>query len=683
MNKLFVFILAVVLLSVSVNATDWTINLTHFFPFNESSGHPCDYINSVCADDEDITTYRAGGYSEDGYCIELEKDNTDFVKLSGSIVDNKQDYTWIIKIKPKSLTTYDTIINGRRDGDSDDSQRILYYGLTDMNFITEGPDTQASGTSATEPSLNVWSTLIFTYNGSFATWYNNKTVMVNSPATGNSNMGGPFWIGTRRGSDRFVDMYIDDFCVYDRAFTYEEVVEFYDTNASCNSVGAGDPALNFTITAVDYYTQEAIDVFNATVDGIFYNTSTGTITTHILDNHSTLIDLDVDSYSYFKEDYHDYNVSVNLEANLYPRNAINIQVRDEESNNLILHNVSIVFKANDSEITYYTINGTFFDSDFEALQYDILFTVENYTSYSSRQYSLTMGNKTAQELTAYLNINTSETTFTVTDSYTSELLDSVLCSMYRMINESWVPVESKYTNIVGSVTFNYKPLKRYRFYFTRGGYEDYIFYLDPILLDSYDISITPLYSFNGSQDYDKIALVYSPYVFYENQDNNFTFLIQSPYGELNSYGYDITYPSGTQSNSGSNSIGEQLYSNFTITGANFNDTVRVHYYYSTTLAGLREFTYYYPIIVSEAIGNNTMIKNKYRTYGLGLFERLFLSTFFVLLFVGVATLIGQPIAGFGLGMFIFGFMVHIGFIPLWSILISIAIGIIIIGSQPS
>ena len=85
-----------------------------------------------------------------------------------------------------------------------------------------------------------------------------------------------------------------------------------------------------------------------------------------------------------------------------------------------------------------------------------------------------------------------------------------------------------------------------------------------------------------------------------------------------------------------------------------------------------------PIEVSTA-GNYTFIQNQDNTYGLGIFERILLATIIVLFVVGIATLVGQPIPGFILGLFIMGYMAYIGFIELWLILPSMFIGVIFMG----
>ena len=179
-------------------------------------------------------------------------------------------------------------------------------------------------------------------------------------------------------------------------------------------------------------------------------------------------------------------------------------------------------------------------------------------------------------------------------------------------------------------------------------------------------------------DYQSIVLTYGPKHFYEGK-NNFTFLIYNPNADLVTYGFNLTFPGGTAGNSGTTDIGESLYSNFTIGPSLAFDKVELNYYYETNISGIRSFTYYYPI---TGITNNTMMRNKTETYGLGLIERILISVLLIILIAGVGTLIGQPIAGFGLGLFMYGYFVYIGFLPLWSILLTMLLGLIIIGSRP-
>lgn len=475
-------------------------------------------------------------------------------------------------------------------------------------------------------------------------------------------------------------------------FTTIDSSEYISSICFWNYTATGErncPALaitetgNFSITAVNSFNVNSINNFSVFFDGILYNTSIGTVTTG-LSNSTLLKNITVSSIGYFNKTYLNYNVSSNLIASLDPFNSISITIRNEQTNNLIYDNTSIRFQNNQSETIYYTNTSSLFVSDFDSGEYQITFNVLNASlNYNQKSYTITVSNSSTSVLNAYLTQNSSTTVFTVSDKATAGLLDDVLATSYKMINNTWVVVESGLTDITGSISFQYLPFTRYKYFLAKSGYFDYIFYLNPVTSPTYTIDMDRVSQINESQDYDRISLVYAPTLYYDGRDNNFTFLIQSPYGDLLSYGYDLTFPGGTASNSGTNSIGAQLYNNFTITGANIYDTVKVSYYYDSGFAGRRDFTYYYPISLIESTGNNnTMIQNKDKTYGLGLFERLFFAVFIVCLVIGIATLIGQPIAGMGMGMMIYGYFVYVGLIPLWSILISVTLGLLIIGSRP-
>ena len=110
------------------------------------------------------------------------------------------------------------------------------------------------------------------------------------------------------------------------------------------------------------------------------------------------------------------------------------------------------------------------------------------------------------------------------------------------------------------------------------------------------------------------------------------------------------------------------------------DRVKLTYFYDTSLSGLREFVAYYPVVMD--LSNYTMMQNRVSTYGLGIMERSLITVCIVLLIVGIATLAGQAMGGLAFGLFIMGFLAYIEFIPLWSVLISITLGVIYLGSRP-
>lgn len=370
----------------------------------------------------------------------------------------------------------------------------------------------------------------------------------------------------------------------------------------------------------------------------------------------------------------------NINLTYDPSFGIQITIRDEQTGQLITENTSILYIGDDFQDTKYTNTGYFTRTDLEPGQYELTFSVVNESlNYGSRRYVINIVEREPTTLTAYLNMNTTEVTFSVLDKDTSEQLENVLTTMYRYINDSYQVVESHFTDLTGRVKFNYEEDTRYRFYFAKSSYEDYIFYLDPVLFSEYEVKMTRDYSFNQSQDYDNIALIYDPKLFYDERLNNFTFLIQSPGGELTSYGYVLTFPGGTSSSTGSDALGSQLFTEFNITGSAVGDTLEVNYFYNTNASGLRNFTAYYPIVLSSY--NNTMISNRDKTYGMGIFERILIMVIGTLMIVGIATLIGRPMPGMALGLIWMGILIYIWPDLIWSGLISLTLGLIILGSQ--
>jgi chromate transport protein ChrA len=95
---------------------------------------------------------------------------------------------------------------------------------------------------------------------------------------------------------------------------------------------------------------------------------------------------------------------------------------------------------------------------------------------------------------------------------------------------------------------------------------------------------------------------------------------------------------------------------------------------------LKQFTAYYPIVIP--VSNYTIMSaNKDNTYGLGIFERVFVMTIIMIFVVGIAALVGQAVAGMALCLFVMVFLAYIGFIPWALIIISGLAGMILIGSE--
>ena len=276
----------------------------------------------------------------------------------------------------------------------------------------------------------------------------------------------------------------------------------------------------------------------------------------------------------------------NITMSLYSNNSIMMYIRNEATGNLITDNITITITFNSSEDQYWTANGTYFIDDLLDGNYSIKFSGGNYTT---KTYTVTVADRSTQILNAYLSASYQQAIFTLVDSLTINTIESVSFQMARIINSSWAVVESKTSDITGRVQVNYLPDVRYRFTCSKTGYETKIFYLDPIIFSTYTIQLSPTITQDENRDYAGISVSFSPNIFYNNQSTNFTFSINAPEGDLESYNISVSYPGGNISQSGTNAIGEVFTFNFTITGATFWDKVNVSYYYDSTTGGTRRF----------------------------------------------------------------------------------------------
>jgi len=314
------------------------------------------------------------------------------------------------------------------------------------------------------------------------------------------------------------------------------------------------------------------------------------------------------------------------EFELYGYNSISITLY-LEGGTPVTENINATFTQNVTTLNYASTLTSLYVSNLTTGEWNIEFFKTGYIVPTS--YDITVANNSHQFLDVYLSNSTDETTFTITDSLDGTPIDAVSTSMYRSINETWVVVSSKYSDVTGKVVFAYTPLVDYRFYLSRSNYTDKIFTLSPILFSEYSITMIPsTLPINWSVDFEGLSLIYAPSMFYNDEVNTFNWLLSSPHGTLIEYGFKLTTPGwGENTTSGSNAIGGQLTMNITPSTTDVFDTVRLDYYYRTSLSGLRNFTILLPIIME---GNNTFMGNQDETYGLGIFERILIAYYYII-----------------------------------------------------
>jgi len=372
------------------------------------------------------------------------------------------------------------------------------------------------------------------------------------------------------------------------------------------------------------------------------------------------------------------NENVNSSFYLFSENSIFVTVYDEETGIKITDNLTIIVSGNVTEETYYTTNSTLFVDNLTDGDYTVKISSDNYTI---RNYDVTVSDRSFQYLNVYLSSSTSEVIFTIVDSLTINPLNSVSVIISSLIDGSWVIISSKNTDITGKVEFNYVTNNRYRISVSKTDYADKVFYLDPILYPTYTVKLIKTSTVDNSPSFQGVNVFYDPSVFYANQTNNLTFTFSSPDGLFTSYNLSVVYPSSSFFESGVLATGEIFFNSFNVSDVTYTSSVNITYCYDTSIASYKCFSIKYGLVGYSATGS--FLDNKDNTYGMGVWKRVLLATLVFIIVAGLVTVIAGILLGSLTGLFLMGYLVAIGFIPLWVILPSILVGFFLLMGRSS
>jgi hypothetical protein len=430
-------------------------------------------------------------------------------------------------------------------------------------------------------------------------------------------------------------------------------------------VFAKDILTNATINNYSIIVKDLINLFDHN-----FSTTTGEISEFMLDSVYN-ITINADGYS-----LHDNIAIVNVSADtnhtfyLYTDNSVQLIIKNEGTGALITQQVNITLTG-EQVYTFTTSTGSKYIDNLIPGTYSV--KLES-AGFSIKYYSITVGSRSFQTLTTYLTTATGTVTFNLRDSQTQQPIESVFVSMTRWVNDSWVIVESKLTDIIGKVVFTYMTDTSYRFVAQKDGYVDRVFTLNPVTESEYIVNMVRV---DGSVVViSDVSVSYDPSLFVEGV-NNFSFTIQSPLGNLVNYSLRIVYPGGEQVLNGVNAIGENFETSFIIVNPSFFDKVYLYYDYFVS-DGTRVSKVIPLSIQSDDVKKLTFIRLKGNDYGLGIIERMILTVVIVVLLAGVTFMFAGAGAGLVVGMLIYGFFVVMGFIPLWSIIITLLVGFVVL-----
>jgi hypothetical protein len=175
---------------------------------------------------------------------------------------------------------------------------------------------------------------------------------------------------------------------------------------------------------------------------------------------------------------------------------------------------------------------------------------------------------------------------------------------------------------------------------------------------------------------DGVSFYYSPKTF-SVDNNSITAVLLSPLGLLDNYWINVSYPGGYDFVSGSESIGETFYVDFTVINPGIYDFVRVEYNYSTTVGDGGSGIFYHPISFVNASSNSwDGMRDGYSD--LGIFDRIMIVILVIILLSGFGYLVGGLTGSLVTGLLGYSFFLATGFLPFWSIAITLFAGVVLL-----
>lgn len=150
----------------------------------------------------------------------------------------------------------------------------------------------------------------------------------------------------------FANATLDDFALWNHTLSPSDIAFYWNSGTGRPANSTQTTVSNFTVTAQNIYDSSAITEFNATIGGVVYGTTTGTITTGILQNATQVYDINITVPNHFNATYSGYNVSSNLVAKIIQA-IVRINPLDLNNDSLSLpFNLSTASYYNNSNLLY-------------------------------------------------------------------------------------------------------------------------------------------------------------------------------------------------------------------------------------------------------------------------------------------------------------------------------------------
>jgi len=364
----------------------------------------------------------------------------------------------------------------------------------------------------------------------------------------------------------------------------------------------------------------------------------------------------------------------NITFSLYTRNSINITIYDEETLKIINDTTTTLILNNLDSImqTLYTSNGTIYKDDLFGGLWDIAVFNDFYTR---RNYFVTIVDDTHTTLNVWLlnSSNGESKTFNIRNQE-DEPLEDVFMTITNKVNDTFVVVAQKYSDISGQLSIFLKSTTEYRIMLEAAGYTTKIFNLEPasslyniILSTDVDIPFTTIY--------DKVSYSLTT----TEGSLNFSIITSSTGGFISFFGLNSSFDGINYLTNVTGSVGGGTASIIILNSSNSTGrTIDIDYFIKLNGEDLINLHNTYYTYNATAISNYSALSvaEKYK----GDFSGVMLAVISILVVVAiVATFaeLGVPaaISGFAGAIILFVFSI-LGWLP---ILMTSSILIIVIG----
>tara|TARA_R100000656_G_scaffold71367_1_gene53476 strand:- start:8696 stop:11341 length:2646 start_codon:yes stop_codon:yes gene_type:complete len=364
----------------------------------------------------------------------------------------------------------------------------------------------------------------------------------------------------------------------------------------------------------------------------------------------------------------------NITFSLYTRNSINITIYDEETQKIINDTTTTLILNNLNSImqTLYTSNGTIYKDDLFGGLWDIAVFNDFYTL---RNYFVTIVDDTHTTLNVWLlnSSNGESKTFNIRNQE-DEPLEDVFMTITNKVNDTFVVVAQKYSDISGQLSIFLKSTTEYRIMLEAAGYTTKIFNLEPasslyniILSTDVDIPFTTIY--------DKVSYSLTT----TEGSLNFSIITSSTGGFISFFGLNSSFDGINYLTNVTGSVGGGTASIIILNSSNSTGrTIDIDYFIKLNGEDLINLHNTYYTYNATAISNYSALSvaDKYK----GDFSGVMLAVISILVVVAiVATFaeLGVPaaISGFAGAIILFVFSI-LGWLP---ILMTSSILIIVIG----